>query len=218
MSKIKVLLVDDHALILEGISSMLKNIEDIQIVGKVDSGEEAINAAQELKPDIILMDIMMRGMTGIEATRWIKEHDSKINIILLSAEVSQDYISMSVKVGVSGYLPKDVSRESLIEAIKTVHSGEKYFSPYIMNIIFEQFYQQESGVKKTAIKNKDLTKREFEVLEQVALGKSNQETADTLFISLKTVETHKSNILSKLGIKNNAELVKYAIKNNIIEL
>lgn len=218
MGLIRILLVDDHALMREGVASMLKNVEFIDIVGKVESGEEAINAAQELSPDIILMDIMMKGMTGIEAARWIKEQNGNIKIILLSGEVNQDYISLSAKVGVNGYLPKDVSREALVEAIKKVNAGEKYFSPSIMNIVFEQFYSQESDEKKPAQRNKELTTREFEVLEQVAMGKSNQEVADSLFISIKTVETHKTNILSKLGLKNTAELVKYAIKNNIIEL
>ena len=197
---------------------MLMNVQYIEVVGKVESGEDAINAAQELSPDIILMDIMMRGMTGIEAARWIKEQNSEMKIILLSGEVSKDYISLSAKVGVNGYLPKDVSKEVLVDAIKKVYAGEKYFSPTIMNIVFEQFYSQESDEKKTTPKNKDLTTREFEVLEQVAMGKSNQEVADSLFISIKTVETHKTNILSKLGLRNTAELVKYAIKNNIIEL
>ena len=218
MGHIRVLLVDDHALMREGVASMLKNVEFIDIVGKVESGEEAINAAQELYPDIILMDIMMKGMTGIEAARWIKEQNSNIRIILLSGEVNQDYISLSAKVGVNGYLPKDVSKEALVDAIKKVYAGEKYFSPSIMNIVFEQFYNQEADEKKPAQKSKELTTREFEVLEQVAMGKSNQEVADALFISIKTVETHKTNILSKLGLKNTAELVKYAIKNNIIEL
>ncbi|ELR72456.1 transcriptional regulator, LuxR family protein [Fulvivirga imtechensis AK7] len=197
---------------------MLKNVEFIDVVGKVESGEDAINAAQDLNPDIILMDIMMKGMTGIEASRWIKEQNSNIKVILLSGEVNQDFISLSAKVGVNGYLPKDVSKETLVDAIKKVYAGEKYFSPTVMNIVFEQFYQQESDEKKPVQKSKDLTTREFEVLEQVALGKSNQEVADSLFISIKTVETHKTNILSKLGLKNTAELVKYAIKNNIIEL
>ena len=218
MALIRILLVDDHALMREGVASMLRNVEFIDVVGKVESGEEAINAAQELNPDIILMDIMMKGMTGIEASRWIKEQNSNIKVILLSGEVNQDFIALSAKVGVNGYLPKDVSKETLIDAIRKVHAGEKYFSPTVMNIVFEQFYQQESDEKKPAQKSKDLTTREFEVLEQVALGKSNQEVADALFISIKTVETHKTNILSKLGLKNTAELVKYAIKNNIIEL
>ena len=105
---------------------MLMNVQYIEVVGKVESGEDAINAAQELSPDIILMDIMMRGMTGIEAARWIKEQNSEMKIILLSGEVSKDYISLSAKVGVNGYLPKDVSKEVLVDAIKKVYAGEKY--------------------------------------------------------------------------------------------
>ncbi|UII22369.1 response regulator transcription factor [Fulvivirga ligni] len=218
MSSVKVLLVDDHTLMREGIASILQHIEFVQIVGKVESGEEAINAAEELQPDIILMDIVMKGMTGIEATRWIKEQNPDIKIILLSSEVSKDYITLGAKAGINGYLPKNVNKEGLVEAIRKVNAGEKYFSPSIMEIVFENFYEQESTNKKPSKKNTDLSNREMEVLEQVALGKSNKEVADALFISVKTVETHKTNILSKLGLKNTAELVKYAIKNNIIEL
>lgn len=218
MKRIRVLLVDDHALMREGIAAMLKNIEFIEVVGKVESGEDAINSAEEQKPDVILMDIMMKGMTGIEAARWIKEQHSNIKIILVSGEVSQDFIALSAKAGVDGYLPKDTNREVLVEAIKKVTAGEKCFSPTIMNIVFEQFYQQEATEKKAPVKRKDISTRELEVLEQIALGKSNKEVAEALFISIKTVETHKANILSKLELKNTADLVKYAIKNNIIDL
>lgn len=218
MKPIRILLVDDHALMREGVASMLKDVEFIDIIGKVESGEEAINSAEEQQPDIVLMDIMMGGMTGIEAARWIQEQNNNIKVILLSGELNQELIALSAKVGVHGYLPKNISRAGLVEAIQKVYSGEKAFSPTVMNMVFEQFYQQETKPKKAVTKSKDLTTRETEVLEQVAQGKANQEIADTLFISIKTVETHKTNILSKLGLRNTAELVKYAIKNNIIEL
>ncbi|MEX2336666.1 MAG: response regulator transcription factor [Fulvivirga sp.] len=218
MKRIRVLLVDDHALMREGIAVMLKGIEFIEIIGKVESGEDAINSAEEKKPDVILMDIMMKGMTGIEAARWIKEQHSNIKIILVSGEVNQHFIALSAKVGVDGYLPKDTTREALVEAIKKVNAGEKCFSPTIMNIVFEQFYNQEGTEKKVPVRSKELSNREVEVLEQIALGNSNKEVAEALFISIKTVETHKANILLKLELKNTADLVKYAIKNNIIEL
>ncbi len=218
MKKLKVMLVDDHVLLLEGVTSMLANIEYIDIVGKASSGEEAINLAHEAEPDIILMDIIMQGMNGIEAARWIKEQNPDIRIILISSEVSENYISLAVKAGVEGYLPKDVNKVTLMEAINKVKKGEKYFAQPITNIILEAFYRQETSDKVRASSGDGLTKREQEVLQQVALGKSNQEVADDLFISIKTVETHKTNILSKLGLRNTAELVKYAIKNNVIEI
>lgn len=218
MSKIRVLIVDDHQLLRDGLAAMLKDIEHINVVGTASSGEEAVNLAQEKIPDIILMDIMMAGMSGIEATRWIKEQNPGIKVIIVSMEVNQGLIGDGIKSGIEGYLPKDVDKATLVKAINKVNAGEKFFSESITKIIFDSYYQQESGDKKETTKNKDLTKREVEVLKEVAMGKSNQEVADTLFISIKTVETHKSHILDKLGLKNTAELVKYAIKNEIIEL
>ncbi len=218
MSKIRVLIVDDHQLLRDGLAAMLKDIEHIQVVGTASSGEEAINIAQDKIPDIILMDIMMSGMSGIEATRWIKEQNPAIKVIIVSMEVNQGLIGDGIKSGIEGYLPKDVDKATLVKAINKVNAGEKFFSDSITKIIFDSYYKQESGEKKEPAKNKDLTKREVEVLKEVAMGKSNQEVADTLFISIKTVETHKSHILDKLGLKNTAELVKYAIKNEIIEL
>lgn len=218
MSKIRVLIVDDHQLLRDGLAAMLKDVEHINVVGTASSGEEAINVAQDKVPDIILMDIMMSGMSGLEATRWIKEQNPIIKVIIVSMEVNQGLIGDGIKSGIEGYLPKDVDKATLVKAINKVNAGEKFFSDSITKIIFDSYYKQESGEKKEPAKNKDLTKREVEVLKEVAMGKSNQEVADTLFISIKTVETHKSHILDKLGLKNTAELVKYAIKNEIIEL
>lgn len=214
--KLKIILVDDHALMLEGVASLLKNVEYISIVGKASSGEEAVNLANELSPDILLMDIVMHGMTGIEATRWIKEQNPDVKIILLSSEINEDYIRNAVKAGIDGYLPKNVNRATLLEAIDKVSSGEKFFAQSVTKIILDAFYKNETS--KPVKINNELSKRENEVLKHVALGKTNAEVAEELFISIKTVETHKTNILSKLGLRNTADLVKYAIKNKIIEI
>ena len=217
--KIKILLVDDHSLMREGMAAMLREVDDFIIEGTVSSGEEAVNLAEELHPNVILMDIMMRGMTGIEAARWIKERDSKIKIILVSMEVNKDLIASGIKSGVDGYLHKDSEKEVLVDAIRAVFQGGRYFNEAITSLVFEDFYKHEkTGKPKEKKISNDLTKREYEILEIVAHGKSNKEVADTLFISIKTVETHKTHILEKLGLRNTAELVKYAIKNNIIPL
>ena len=216
---INVLLVDDHAMLRDGIAAILHNVEGIKVVGGLSSGEEAVNGLKTYNPDIILMDIMMGGMTGIEATRWIKEQDSKIKVIIISSEVKKEFVSEGIKNGIDGYLPKNADKATLVEAIRSVHQGNKYFNQAITNLVFEDFYKGEKeGTKSNRPVAQGLTKRENEVLELVAQGKSNQEVADSLFISTKTVETHKTNILEKLGLKNTAELVKYAIKNNIITL
>jgi DNA-binding NarL/FixJ family response regulator len=219
-TKTKVLIVDDHRLLRDGLAALLRAADDIEIVGSVPSGEEAISIFPSLQPDVILMDIMMGGMTGIEATRWIKEQDSSVKVILISSEIKKELVTAGIQCGIDGYLPKDVDLDILREAIRTVKNGGRYFNEAITNLVFEDFYQKKKLTNtngKITLPN-DLTKREQEVLALVASGKSNQEVADDLFISIKTVDTHKNHILDKLGLKNTAELVKYAIKNKLISL
>lgn len=215
---IKVLIVDDHKLIRDGIEAMLSNTEDIEVIGSVSSGEDSINEVRQNRPEVILMDIMMGGMNGIEATRWIKEFDPTIRILLVTMEISKEYVSAGIKSGVDGYLPKDVDRGTLLDAIRAVHGGARFFNDAIMKLVFEDYYTHEKAKKTETRLPNDLTKREFEVLKLVASGKTNKELADALFISIKTVETHKGHILEKLGLKNTSELIRYAIKNNIISV
>jgi DNA-binding NarL/FixJ family response regulator len=218
--QIKVLIVDDHRLLRDGLAALLGEADDIKIVGSVPSGEEAISIFPSLKPDVILMDIMMGGMTGIEATRWIKEQDPTAKIILISSEIKKELVTAGIQCGIDGYLPKDVDLNILHDAIRTVVKGGRYFNEAITNLVFEDFYQKKKATNtagKVTLPN-DLTKREQEVLALVASGRSNKEVADALFISVKTVDTHKNHILEKLGLRNTAELVKYAIKNQLISL
>jgi DNA-binding NarL/FixJ family response regulator len=214
---IKLFLVDDHALMRDGIASMLAECSDIVVVGSSASGEEAISKVGELQPDVVLMDILLRGMTGIEATRWIKEQNNKVRVILVSMEVKKEFLSAGIQCGIDGYLPKDTDGQTLINAIRTVYSGERYFTEALTKLVFEDFYVHEKLKNPDTIKRpNDLTKRENEVLALVAMGKGNKEIAECLFISVKTVETHKGHILEKLGLKNSAQLIKYAIMNNIV--
>lgn len=210
----KVLLVDDHSLFRDGVAAMLSPA--VNVVGGVSCGEEAINAARELEPAVILMDIMLKGMSGIEATRWIKEQNSNINVILLSTEIKREFVTAGIQAGISGYLPKDVEKDTLLEAIESVANGNKYFNDAITNLVFEDFYNRAKGNITGRGSVSALSKREDEVLGLVAKGMPNREIAEHLFISVKTVETHKAHILDKLGLKNTAELVKYAIKNKLI--
>jgi len=218
-SKIKVAVADDHGLMRQGIISMLQSDESIEVVGNVDSGEGAINMANEFSPDIFLMDIVMKGMTGIEATRWIKENNPKIKIILISSEVNKDYITAGIKSGIDGYLPKDTDKDTLVRAIHSAMKGEKFFSPEITALVFQDFYLKEKDGKGLPTKKTlELTRREEEVLVLIAHGKSLKEIAEELFISVKTVESHKMHIQDKLGLSNAAQLVKYAIEHGVIEL
>lgn len=218
MNRIKILIADDHQLVRDGIGALLSATPDIEIVAMVGSGEEAINQVRSDRPDVVLLDILMPGMNGIEAARWIKGIDETVRVILITMEVSKDYVSAGIKSGVDGYLPKNSSKETLVEAIRAVHSGERYFNDAIKKLIFEDFYTVEKlKSPKKALPNQ-LTKRESEVLALVARGRSNKEIAETLDISVKTVETHKTHILIKLGLNNNSELVRFAIKNKIVSI
>ena len=218
--KIKVLIVDDHRLLRDGLAALLREADDIEVVGSLASGEDAIGITPSLRPDVVLMDIMMGGMTGIEATRWMKEQDRNIKVVIISSEIKKELVTAGIQCGIDGYLPKDVDQHILIEAIRTVKDGGRSFNEAITNLVFEDFYQKKkltTTTGKVTLPN-DLTKREQEVLSLVASGKSNSEIADELFISIKTVDTHKSHILDKLGLKNTAELVRFAIKNKLITL
>jgi len=216
-SKTKIVIVDDHALLRQGIHSLLEDLDDIEVVATASSGEEAVTLLNTHSPDIFLMDIVMKGMNGIETTRWIKEQNPVAKIILISSEVNKEYISAGIKAGICGYLPKDSSQEILIDAIHTVMKGERYFSPEVTALVFQDFYLKEKeGKGLPGKKTKELSKREEEVLILIAGGKSLREAADQLFISVKTIETHKQHIQDKLGFKNTAQLVKYAIDHKLI--
>jgi DNA-binding NarL/FixJ family response regulator len=221
--KIKVVLVDDHRLVRDAIAIMLQQIDDIQIVGAFSNAEELLAKVADLNPDVIIMDIMMTGMTGIEATHWVKDRFPRIKVLILSMEVKREFVSAGIQSGIDGYLPKDVEKKVLIDAVRTLNRGEKYFNEAITTLVFEDFYNKErtnKQVKQHLGSNElsKLTKRELEILSLIAAGKSAKQVADELFISTKTVDTHKAHILDKLGLSNTAELVKYAIKNELIAL
>jgi DNA-binding NarL/FixJ family response regulator len=215
--EIRVALADDHALLRQGMCSLLQDAVNITVVASVGSGEEAVNIANDISPDVFLMDIVMRGMTGIESARWIKEQNPQTKIILISGEVNKDYISEGIKMGIDGYLPKDTDKETLIDAINMVVGGEKFFSPEIKALIFRDFYLKETeGKGLPGKKSTVLSKREEEVLALIAGGKDIKEVGEHLFISPKTVETHKMHIQDKLGLKNTAQLVRYAIEKGLV--
>lgn len=218
MEKIKVLIADDHKLVREGLEAILSPVKDFKVIGMAPSGEEAVNLARTHTPHVVLMDIVMPGMTGIEAARWIKEIDPHIRIILLTMEITREYVSAGIKSGVDGYLPKDISKRSLVEAIRAVYRGERYFNESVKKMVFEDFYSVEKLRSPKRKLPTQLTQRETEVLGLVAEGKSNKEVAEMLEISVKTVETHKTHILIKLGLSKTSELVHFAIKNQIISI
>ncbi len=218
--KIRIVLVDDHKLVRDGVASMLRPVDNFQIVATLESGEELVNQFRNLNADVIIMDIMLKGMTGIEATRWVKERASDVKVILLSMEVKKEFVTLGIQAGIDGYLPKDIDKHDLIDAINKAYAGEKYFNEAITKLVFEDYYNKEKVARQTKqhLQLTDLSEREMQVLNLIASGKSTREVADELFISTKTVDTHKAHILDKLGLKNTAELVRYAIKNGLIAM
>lgn len=217
METTKILLIDDHALIRDGITAMLKDEEGIEILGEAENGQEGITKIMELKPHVAIMDIMMPVMNGLEATKLITEKGLDTYVIFLSMEVTEKSIDEAIKSGASGYLPKDSKKDVLIEAIKTVREGRTYFSKQISDVIFDKFYKKSVKGHKVPLSDNQITKREVEVLRLIASGLSNSQIAEELFISIRTVDAHRNHIMQKIDARSTADLVKYAIKNEIID-
>jgi DNA-binding NarL/FixJ family response regulator len=207
--QIKILVVDDHVLIRTGVINLIKNESDISIIGEADSGEDAVKLADELKPDIILMDISMPGISGLEAAGRIKKKHSAIGIIILTIYKSEEYFIEATKIGVEGILHKDIGREELLSAIRKVKNGEKYIGQRFAQLLADYYRKETTPDAKKVI----FTRREEEILKLLADGRSNHEIADILCISIRTVETHRSNLVQKLELKGTPALIKFAVQN-----
>ena len=204
---IKVLLVDDHSVVRQGLRSFLELLGDIQIVGEASGGAEAVDLAIQLSPDIVLMDLVMPGMNGIEATRQICTRCPATKVIALTSFLADELIYPALEAGASGYLLKDVTPSELVQAIRTVHQGKAELHPQVAKRIIEGFQGQ-----NTESNEQKLTPREEEVLGLISQGLSNQEIADRLTISPKTVKVHVGNILSKLNLTDRTQAAIYALK------
>jgi DNA-binding NarL/FixJ family response regulator len=219
----KVFIVDDHAILREGLKLILAPVPDIQIIGEAGDGQSAIEQIDALKPDLILLDISLPGMTGIEIARNIRKYHPNAKIIILSRHDNEEYVQQLLKLGIHAYVLKDDAGEDLLRAIEAVKKQERYLSPRITNRLLLNLEHQ--GKRKKENDNPEeslvfsiLTNREREILKLVGEGKSNEEIAKQLWIALRTVKVHRQNIMKKLNIHNVAELVKYAIKSGIVEI
>lgn len=215
--KIKVFLVDDHPIVRSGIRSELLKVANIDIVGEASNGKEAIEKAGEINPHVILMDISMPDMNGLEATTILRKKLPKIKIIALSMHDNKNYVMEMIRLGASGYVMKDSSPEELIEAIESVYSDNVYYSRNISESFLKDFTQRIKKSKK-AFYHELLTPREREILIQLANGLSNKKIAEKLFVSVRTVEAHREKIMQKLNLKNLAALTKYAIEEGLVNL
>ena len=213
---ISIILVDDHVIMRDGLRNLLKEESDFKVVGEADNGRQAVKIILEKKPNIIIMDIAMQEMNGIEATRQIKKEAPNINIIALSMHSERQIVVGILRAGASGYLLKDSTSTELVEAIRTVHSGRKYISQKISDIVLQEISDAKKDSEEIGVEV--LTNRESEILQLISEGNSTKRIAEVLFISPKTVESHRANIMEKLNIHNLPELTKYAIRVGLTSL
>ncbi len=214
MGRIRILVVDDHAIMRDGIRALLALHDDIEIVGEASEGREAVEKAQELTPDVIVMDIAMPSMDGLEATRRITKKDPRVKVLVLTQHDNKEYILSAVKAGSAGYVPKRALGSELVSAIRAVHKGDSFLYPSAATALIEDYRQQ---VEREEPYDR-LTAREREVLKLLAEGHTSRETADILVISLKTVLGHRTKIMGKLDIHNRTELIKYALRKGLVSL
>ncbi len=220
MDKIKVLLVDDHQIVRDGIFALLIKEREIEIVGEASNGDDLFEKLKFIKPNIIILDISLPKMSGIEIAEILTKDYPDIHIIIFSSYTDEETIYKSIRAGAKGFLPKDSVRGDLVEAIKKVNQGFEYLSKKIPNTIIIDYIKNSENKKNKYNNSKlsNLTKREKEILKLIADGLSYKEIGEKLFISVRTVETHKNNMLQKLDLKSTIDLVKFAIKNELINL
>jgi DNA-binding NarL/FixJ family response regulator len=217
MKKIRVLVVDDHTIVRDGICALLALAGDIEVVGQATNGYESLDRVRELKPDVVLMDIAMPIMGGLEATRRIAKEFPGTKVLVLTQYEDKEYFFPVIESGASGFISKAAASSELSTGIRSVYSGGSFLSPSVAKLMIEN-YQHLGGRRPTEDPYKGLTEREREVLKLLADGRSTQEIAEILVITPKTVEGHKTNLMAKLGVHNRVDLVKYALRKGIISI
>ncbi len=219
MPDIKIMLIDDHQIVRDGIKVLLESLGNVKVIDEASNVHELLEKLETAQPDIIVTDISMPDISGIELTKIINKNEKykNIKILILSMYTTEDYVFNAIKAGAKGYLPKNTNRNELFDAVNTIYNGDEYFSESISNIILKNYIKKvksdENGEKKEA-----LSIREVEILKLFAQGNTNHEIADKLFISIRTVESHKNHIMQKLALKTTVDLIKFAIKNKIVEI
>jgi two-component system, NarL family, response regulator NreC len=216
MGKTRVLITDDHTLFRQGIRTLLSSEPDMEVVGEAANAADALTLAQQARPDVILMDIGMAGMSSFEAAREVRKSRPECRVVFLSMYDDEDYLAECLEIGAGGYVLKDSPADQLLTAIREVHRGGSFLSPRLLARLVDGFRMQGRGGERQRFGT--LTKREREILKMLAEGKSVKEIASSLELSVKTVEAHKFNLMRKLDIHNKAQLVQYAIQKKIIRL
>jgi DNA-binding NarL/FixJ family response regulator len=213
---IRILLVDDHKLMREGLRALLHGVPDIEVVGQASDGREALDLVRTLTPDVVVMDIAMPELNGVEATRRIRAEHAGVKVIALSTHADKRYVHHMLEAGAIGYVLKIAAYDELLRAVRAVSQGRTYLSPEVAGSVVERSTSPHDGGEVSAYSS--LGSREREVLQLVAEGKTSAETAKEMHISTKTVETHRRNIVQKLGLHGTAELTKYAVREGLTSL
>jgi len=212
---IRIVVVDDHAVVRSGLKMLLNDKHDMEVVGEASDGEEGIREAERLRPDVVLMDLSMpHGMDGLTATRELKSRMPDVAVLILTMHDDDEYLFRAIHAGASGYVLKSAPHEELTAAVRSVAGGDAYLNPTATRRLMNEYLEQMRGGGRSA---NTLSEREKEVLTLIAKGYSNKEIADRLMISVKTVETHKSNVMEKLGLRSRPELVKFAMQKGLLQ-
>lgn len=214
--KIRVLLADDHTILREGIRSLLEDEPDMEVVGEAEDGITVVKFAETLNPDVILMDLAMPLLNGLEATRQIRKNNPQAKILILTMHENEEYIRQVLAAGAMGYILKDAAARELLGAIRSVYKGEVVLSPAITRLIVSDYLRW--GDLSTQDTSDGLTDRERQILQLIAEGYTNKQIAEILTISIKTVQAHRLNLMKKLDLHDRGELIKYAIQKKIIDI
>ena len=211
---VRILLADDHVLVRAGIRALLNSMGGVEVVGEASSGEEALEFAARERPDVVLMDIAMKGMTGLEAAAQIRERHPGMRVVILSMYSGEEYVRHALRVGAAGYLLKDAAAQELELALRSVVRGESWLSPGVSRRMVDGFVQRAGA--EAPVASDPLTARQREVLKLVAAGRSTKEIAFELKLSVKTVEAHRAQIMDRLGLRDIASLVRYALRTGLV--
>ncbi len=216
MDKIRLVLADDHTILRDGIRALLEDQPDMAVVGEAEDGRQAVQLTHDLRPAVVLMDIAMPLLNGLEATRQIKRDHPEIHVLVLTMHDNEEYIHEVLAAGASGYVLKQAAASELVAAIRAVHHGEAVLSPAITRVVIQDYLRSEAA--QPVIASNDLTSREREVLQLIAEGHTSKEIAEMLCLSVKTVQAHRTSLMQKLDLHDRGDLIKYAIQKKIIEV
>jgi two-component system, NarL family, response regulator DegU len=218
MSKINIVLADDHVLVRNGIKAMLESDQEIQVIGEAGNGAEALAVSQKLQPDILVLDIRMPEMNGLEAAAKLEDYSPDTKAVILSMHDSEEYVLQALDAGAYGYLLKDTDKVEFIKALKQVHGGSKYFSGAVSNVLANHVLNSKPlpGRRAEVEDSYHLTRREKEILRMVIEGKQNKQIAEALDKSVRTVETHRFNIMKKMSVNNAIDMINKAVKENLV--